>query len=49
MKNKNQIDKYLEIENILPHQKSLARGYQKGSNYDTVVLGYLSKNVYTKR
>ena len=25
--NKNSIDKYLEIENILPHQNTLARGY----------------------
>ena len=27
IKKKNSIDKYLEIENIFPHQKTLAHGY----------------------
>jgi len=26
----NQLDRYLALENILPHQNTLARGYQQG-------------------
>ena len=29
----NQLDRYLTLENILPHQNTLARGYQNG-HYD---------------
>lgn len=38
----NNLDRYLELENILPHQNTLARGYQKGSHYDYIAGGTLA-------
>lgn len=32
----NNLDKFLELENILPHQNTLARGYQKNGNFDYI-------------
>lgn len=40
---KNAIDKYLELNNLLPHSKTLALGYKKASMYDKIVTGTLSK------
>lgn len=37
----NELDRYLDIENILPHQNTLARGYQKGSHYDYIASGQM--------
>ena len=53
----NELDEYMEIENILPHQNTLARGYQKGSHYDYIVSGskfggsdrYSNSNFHSKR
>lgn len=36
---KNSIDVFLEINNILPHQNTLAKGFTKGSEYDKVIKG----------
>jgi hypothetical protein len=38
----NNLDRYLELENILPHQNTLARGYQKGSHYDYIASGTMT-------
>ena len=38
MKGKNAIDKYMEIENLLPHQSTLASGFRSGKNYDKPLL-----------
>ena len=35
----NELDEFLDIENILPHQNTLARGFQRGSHYQYVVTG----------
>jgi hypothetical protein len=53
----NELDEYMDIENILPHQNTLARGYQKGSHYDYIVSGskfggsdrYSNSNFHSKR
>jgi hypothetical protein len=49
----NNLDKFLELENILPHQNTLARGYQKGSHYDYIASGTLANssntNFHSKR
>ena len=37
LKGKNALDKFLEIESVLPHKNSLALGFRKGSNYDNVI------------
>lgn len=39
----NNIDAFLELENILPHQNTLARGFQKGSHYDYIVAGQFDR------
>ena len=39
----NNLDKYLDIENILPHQNTLARGFLKGSHYDYIVTGQMGQ------
>lgn len=39
MKTKNSLDIFLEINNILPHQNTLAKGFTLGSHYDRVVKG----------
>ena len=36
---RNNLSQYLELENIRPHQNTLARGFQKGSHYDYVLSG----------
>jgi len=36
---KNSIDKYLELNNIMPHAETLALGYKKASMYDKIVTG----------
>ena len=43
LKSKNAIDKYLELNNILPHQQTLAHGYTKGSQYDKVLKGHFKE------
>ena len=51
----NNLDRYLALENILPHQNTLARGFQKGSHYDYIVSGTLgpagtsNSNFHTRR
>jgi hypothetical protein len=40
----NNLDRYLELENILPHQNTLARGFQKGSHYDYIASGMLANS-----
>lgn len=34
LKTKNAIDRFMEIENLLPHQSTLANGFKKGKDYD---------------
>lgn len=41
---KNSIDKYLELNNILPHANTLALGYKQSSMYDKIVTGTLKKD-----
>lgn len=48
MSRKNAIDVYLEINNILPHQNTLAKGYTKGSEYDKVVKGQFEQIMAAK-
>lgn len=43
----NNLDRYLELENILPHQNTLARGYQKGSHYDYIANGSIAESSKT--
>ena len=51
----NNLSRYLELENIRPHQNTLARGYQKGAHFDYVLSGMSSMhapsvtNFHTKR
>ena len=40
----NNLDRFLEMENILPHQNTLARGFQKGSHYDYIASGNLANS-----
>lgn len=48
MRSKNSIDIFLEINNILPHQNTLAKGFTKGSHYDKVVRGQFDQLVEAK-
>ena len=43
LKRKNALDKYLELENLLPHSNTLSIGYRKGSHFDNVIDSNLKK------
>jgi hypothetical protein len=49
----NNLDRYLELENILPHQNTLARGFQNGSHYEYIASGTMAgssnHNFHTRR
>jgi len=45
----NELDEYLDIENILPHQNTLARGFQRGSHYDYIQDGQIGSGLGSER
>ena len=45
----NELDEYLDIENILPHQNTLARGFQRGSHYDYIVDGQIGSGLGSEK